>query len=158
MTSVRFAVLGTPQPQGSAKAFIPKGWSRAIITSDNKKLKPWRQDAAQQALEAMDGVKPVKCAVVVYVTFHFARPKSLPKRVVHKTTKSDVDKLARGILDSLTGTVFEDDSQVIALMATKQFGLPERAEVMVECVDEIQQASQLASFNESYPLFQDINA
>lgn len=33
---VSFTVLGTPQPQGSAKGFVPKGWTRAVITTDNK--------------------------------------------------------------------------------------------------------------------------
>ena len=50
---VEFTVHGTPQPQGSAKAFIPKGWKRAIITSDNRSLKPWRQDVSAMASEAM---------------------------------------------------------------------------------------------------------
>ena len=50
---ISFVVHGRPQPQGSAKAFIPRGWNRAVITTDNKNLKPWRQDVSASAIIAM---------------------------------------------------------------------------------------------------------
>ena len=131
---VSFTVLGHPQPQGSARAFVPKGWTRAVVTSDNSKLKPWRQDVSAHAMEARAKAgyeEPTLQAVSVVVTFFFDRPKSASKKVVHKTTKPDVDKLARGILDSLTGIVFKDDSQVIEISCRKHFGCPERAEIWV---------------------------
>jgi len=38
MKVLTFQVYGEAQPQGSAKAFIPKGWKRPILTSDNAQL------------------------------------------------------------------------------------------------------------------------
>lgn len=128
---LEFEVYGHPEPQGSTRAFIPKGWNRAIITANSPKLKPWRQEVTGAAINVMAGREPVTSAVEICVDFFFDRPKSVKKSVIHKTTKPDIDKLARAILDALTGVVFKDDSQVIRLSATKQFGIPERAVVRV---------------------------
>lgn len=129
---VEFTVYGKPQPQGSAKAFIPKGWNRAIITSDNKTLKPWRQDVSAMAAQAMIGGVMTENAVRVLISFFWLRPKSTKKSVAHKITKPDIDKCLRSILDSLTGIVFQDDSQVVECHIFKRFGQREGARVIVE--------------------------
>ena len=133
--NITFTVYGTPRPQGSLRAFIPKGWKRPILTSDNTKLKPWRQEIAQTAqlkVRTSDTCWPLErgIAVTVRCEFFFAKPKSTKKSVVAKTTKPDLDKLARSLLDALTGIVFEDDSQVTMLIVSKGFGNP-RAEISV---------------------------
>lgn len=129
---VSLTVQGRPQPQGSAKAFIPKGWNRAVVTTDNKKLKPWRQDVASQAMLAMEGRPVIETAVSVECRFFFLRPKSVKKSVIDKTTKPDLDKLVRGIFDGLTGICFRDDAQVVCVDAVKTFTeQDERAEITV---------------------------
>ncbi len=134
-----FIVFGVPVPQGSSKAYIPKGWNRAVITSDNSRLKPWRQMLSLSALDAMHTCKsPLierPSGVSVEAHFFFERPKSAKKQV-HKTTKPDVDKLVRSLFDSLTGIAFEDDSQVCESIATKAFGSPARVEVRVRRVEK----------------------
>jgi crossover junction endodeoxyribonuclease RusA len=129
---VKFTVYGTPIPQGSTRAFLPKGWKRPIVTADNKKTKPWRQEIAGVAVAA--GVAPwiSGTPVRVAIDFFFNRPPSLKKAIVDKVSKPDVDKLARSVLDALTGVAYDDDSQVIDLHVTKNFGSPARAEISVE--------------------------
>ena len=128
----RFTVYGTPRPQGSTKAFIPKGWKRAVITTDNTKLKPWRQDVAAIASSEMNGQPPLECAVSVRCSFYFLKPASAKKSITDKITKPDIDKLLRAILDSLTGICFRDDSQVVHCEAHKWFcDKDERAEIEV---------------------------
>jgi crossover junction endodeoxyribonuclease RusA len=138
--SLAFEVVGTPQPQGSAKAFIPKGWKRAVITSDNTKVKPWRQEIAGvvRAEMAEHGMEMSLGPIGVTATFYFDRPASLPKRVTFKLTKPDADKTARALLDALTGIVFKDDAQVVDLAVFKRFGSPARVEAIVS---EINQAA-----------------
>ena len=135
---ISFTVFGHPEPQGSTRAFIPKGWNRAVVTSDNKKLKPWRQEIARAALDAMakerEGLaEPYdrEVPMCVRIDFFLARPSSLPKRLVWPVKKPDADKLTRGVLDALTGIVFVDDSQVVQLAVAKWFGNPERAKITV---------------------------
>src|SRR5258708_39913276 len=102
-----FTVLGVPQPQGSTRAFVPKGWTRAIITSANSKNKPWRQEVASCALCEMQRMGFTKCgkdvAVRVEVSFFFDKPKSVRKTQLDKVTKPDVDTLTRPVLDVVTG-------------------------------------------------------
>lgn len=132
---ISFTVHGTPQPQGSTRAFLPKGWKRPIITTDNARLKPWRQDLSLMASEAMQGRDTFDGAVTVAARFIFAKPKSTKKSVTAKITKPDIDKLVRGALDGMTGIVFRDDSQVVSVSAQKEFGLPERAEISVSVAE-----------------------
>jgi Holliday junction resolvase RusA-like endonuclease len=128
-----FTVFGIPVPQGSSRAFIPKGWTRPIITAANSKTKPWRQEVAGACLARLGGQCPAASHVPVRVEvkFFFDRPKSLKKSVCDKVTKPDLDKLARSILDALTGIAFGDDSQVTDLRVTKAFGSPARAEIQI---------------------------
>ena len=117
---VTFSVMGIPQPKGSTKAFVPKGWTRPIVTADNPKAKGWQQLVAEQAQDvAREGffVGPIAVAMV----FRLPRPISLPKRVVHHLTAPDIDKLARCCLDGLTGVLYRDDSQVVELRARKVY-------------------------------------
>ena len=47
---ISFTVLGRAEPQGSVRAFMIAGKPR--LTSDNKKMKPWRQQVGFMALSA----------------------------------------------------------------------------------------------------------
>jgi Holliday junction resolvase RusA-like endonuclease len=121
--TIDFFVAGVAQPKGSARAFVPKGWTRPVITSANPRLKEWQTlvslEAARHVSEgALDG------PVVVELTFVLHRPATLPKKVQHCTKKPDVDKLARSGLDALTGIVFKDDAQVVDLVAKKRYVAP----------------------------------
>lgn len=135
---LEFTVYGTPQPQGSSRAFIPKGWNRAVITSDNPKLRSWRQELAKAALLACCHEKSCgfplhhRIAVEVIVDFYFKPTKKV--NTTYKTTRPDADKLLRAALDGMTGIVYTDDSQVSRASVTKNFGLPERVEIHVKDV------------------------
>ena len=135
MSTLQFTAYGTPQPQGSTRAFV-RG-NRAIVTSDNAKLKPYRHTLTQVAalnLQEM-GLEAPLCdrstAVEVHIVWTIAKPKSTPKRVTMPTKKPDADKLLRAVLDSLTGIGYEDDAQVVRVVAEKQYGIPERTTVTV---------------------------
>jgi crossover junction endodeoxyribonuclease RusA len=113
---ISFFVSGVPTPQGSARAFVVKG--KPVITSANRNLVHWRRlvsDAAQGHAHMIEG--PVK----ISVGFVLPRPKSLPKKVHWHLKKPDLDKLVRSICDSLTGIMWQDDSQVVTLSATKSY-------------------------------------
>ena len=134
---IRFTVFGVPQPKGSAKAFVPRGWTRPVITSDNKGLRAWetliRGEAQQHAGETFWATDPV----TVTLAFFLPRPASLPKRITRCTKKPDVDKLARATLDALTGVLFHDDAQVVYLCATKHYASAAEAPRVVVTVDGV---------------------
>ncbi len=139
---LQFTVYGVPAPQGSTRAFIPKGWKRPIITADNARTKPWRQAIVEAALAANGNAPPLDGPAHVAVLFLLPRPKSAPRRITEPAKLPDLDKLVRALLDGLTTAgAWRDDAQVVSLSARKAFaagardliggrGVP-RAEVMV---------------------------
>lgn len=135
MTSITFTVCGKAEPQGSARGFVVNG--RAIITSDNPKLKGWRREVSKSAMRAYRGPAldgPMKIAVV----FHLPAPKSLKTAKPH-VTRPDLDKCLRGILDALTGVIYRDDGQVMTIESTKQYadvGTSPRAVITVTALTE----------------------
>jgi Holliday junction resolvase RusA-like endonuclease len=110
---------------------------RAILTSDNTKMKPYRQQVGWAALRAcseagIDGLFAEKhVAVGVEMKFFFAKPPSVSKKRIHLVVKPDVDKISRCCSDAMTGIVWADDAQIIQLSASKQYGIPERTEIVV---------------------------
>jgi Holliday junction resolvase RusA-like endonuclease len=139
---VQFTVYGKPQPAGSKRAFVVKG--RAVVTDDNAKSKPWKQEVSGTALRAMSdaGVPWMEGPLGLTCVFYLARPKghygsgrnaaqvkeSAPPFPV---VKPDATKLVRGVEDALTGIVWKDDAQVVAQTVLKRYGEPERVEVTV---------------------------
>ena len=112
-----FHVPGTPAPQGSKNAYVRGG--RAVLVESSKKVPAWRAAVAEAATqncgELIDG------PVDLTIEFVLPRPKSWRKgRDEPMTARPDVDKLARAVLDALTGIAFKDDSQVVRLSATKR--------------------------------------
>jgi crossover junction endodeoxyribonuclease RusA len=135
-----FRVWGVAQPKGSAKGFIPKGWTRPVITSDNSKNKGWQQLVAEAAGRARDeaGAALLEGPVRLLVAFYLPRPKSLPRKVAHHTKKPDLDKLLRSVKDGLKAVAWHDDSQVVDVKAIKRYadrGTAPHAIVTVESAE-----------------------
>ncbi len=123
---IQFVVYGSPLPKGSAKAFIPKGWTRAVITSSTKGLKDWERKIASAAQAVADGTL-LMGPVHLTIAFLLQRPVSLPKKVTHHTKRPDLDKLVRGATDALTGVIWKDDAQVIEIRAYKSYTVGDEA-------------------------------
>jgi len=126
---ISFFVLGVPVPKGSAKAYVNKHTGRAQVMQDNReKQKPW---ASAITLTAMvSGVKGTLSPVKVDLVFAMPRLKShfgtgknatsiKPNAPLEHTSKPDLDKLIRCVLDALTGVAWHDDSQVFEVHAKK---------------------------------------
>ena len=116
--TVSFFVVGIPKPQGSKKAFV-RGGRAQLVESAGQPLKDWRADVRAAALDAMGDGGPLVGPLFVHLDFVMPRPKSARKRDVYPATRPDVDKLARGALDALTGVMYGDDGQVVSLAASK---------------------------------------
>lgn len=117
---IEFVVYSDPLPKGSARAFVPKGWTRPVITSATKGLKDWERKIAAAAQMKASGtllIGPVRLTI----RFVLTRPKSLPKKTTDHTKRPDLDKLIRGATDALTGVIWKDDSQVVSILASKVY-------------------------------------
>lgn len=137
--SIEFFVPGSPAPQGSKKAFRNQHTGRIQMTESSKALGPWRERVALASHLAMGGGALLDVAVVVNLEFVLPRPKSAPRRSTPPATKrnGDIDKLARSVLDAITGVVVVDDAQVVTLHAAKriaEIGETAGARIRVEAV------------------------
>lgn len=124
--TLSFSVFGVPESQGSMKAYVRGG--KAVITSSNEKLRPWRESvtwAARDALGRIPGWTPIEGPVMVGITFYMPRPKSAPKtRDIYPITGKDLDKMCRSTLDSMTNAgVYIDDSQVVDMVLSERYAV-----------------------------------
>ena len=124
-----FWVYGTPQTQGSMRAFVIG--KRAVMTSTNKQLKSWRQRVAQAARDVGWGDELIDGPVSVMMVFYVARPRSHFNAKGLKTNApelpashvGDLDKLVRAIGDALTGVIWTDDRRIVSIVAEKHYAL-----------------------------------
>lgn len=133
METLAFFVAGVPAPKGSTRAWVVAG--RAVVTEANPLTRPWAALVQDAALGQGRPVLARAVPVCVHLSFVLPRPASLPKKVAHHLKKPDLDKLTRAVLDALTGVVWTDDSQVVALSAVKRYpqdGEPTGVHVTVE--------------------------
>lgn len=135
---IDFTVYGKPEPQGSSRAWLPKGSRRPIVTSANKKLKPWRQQIAACALEFSEAAFGSDVPVEVNLRFTFQRPRSVSeKKRPGMTVKPDIDKLVRAVFDGITGILIHDDAQIVRHTASKEYGGPERVDIVITDAREL---------------------
>lgn len=121
-TNTYFFVNGRPIPQGSLK-FI-NGHAIHVRAND---LAVWRATIANEARRLI--TEKASEGVEIHITFQLARPKTVKRKEPHK--RPDIDKLVRGVLDALTGVAYDDDEQVVKLIATKEYNDTEGAWIKI---------------------------
>lgn len=136
---VAFFVAGVPVPQGSKNA-IRQGERTLIVERGRAALNPWRSHVAHEAARLLEA--PLAGPLGVRLVFYLSRPKSHYRSgasagtlkaaaPVHVATRPDVDKLARAVLDALTGVAFTDDGQVAELVCSKLYGVNAGVDVAI---------------------------
>lgn len=131
-----FTVVGKPVPQGSTRAFSRGG--RIHTTNDpTGTIERWRGDIRSAFRPAPDEPvpQPWQGAISMRLAFRLPRPKShflpansrRPEPVLRPDAPfvaeggPDLDKLARAVLDALTGQAYVDDAQVASLATFKAY-------------------------------------
>ena len=118
-------IPGKPEPKGSTSQH------RGRIHSANPNLQDWEETIRSYLFANRCQMRPG--AVQVDLGFWLPQPASrMPKprskdplkRHPIPDVKPDVDKLIRGCLDALTGTVIGDDAQVVFVSGYKTYGGP----------------------------------
>ena len=147
-----FWVPGDPIPQGSMVPFVHPRTKRAMVHASNAALlNPWRKRVAKAASLAGIASFGAHDPIWLRLTFHLARPQTLPKGRTHwPTTFPDCDKAARAILDALTLDLagkglglYPDDAQVVGMVARKVYAGQRGPGVLIEVSDR--------DFDESQP-------
>ena len=132
LTTIEFRVFGLPGPQGSKKHV-----GRGIMIESSQKVKPWRYAIQAKADDCYSG-EPITGPVRVEIDFFFARPKSHYRTGKYSDVlkadaplytvshgDGDLDKLDRGVMDSLSfvtgGSIIRDDCLVVSIASSKQY-------------------------------------
>ena len=142
MRTMTAVVRGTVRPQGSKS----RGKNGGLYESNVAVLRPWRQEVVAALQEAMKDTSwnTDADAVMVRCLFSMKRPKKHYRTGTHShelrpdapgwcSTKPDLDKACRAVLDALTiAGAIRDDCIVARLMASKIYAnTPGEAGVMI---------------------------
>ena len=136
-----FVIFGNPAPAGSKRAVPHASTGKVVTMHANKRTAPWMRQVKQVVGAGYDG-SLLDGPVILEMDFFRARPKShfgtgrnaakiKPSAPLYPTSAPDALKLGRAIEDALKGIVYRDDALVIAPIARKWYGTPERAEVRI---------------------------
>ena len=127
MGRVSFWLRGQPIGKGRPR-FTRQG--RAYTPA---KTKEYEHRLAAVASDAMIDIKqdPITVPCKLYVLAQFEIPKSWPKKRREAALvgevfpgKPDIDNIVKIVADALNGVCFEDDAQIIEVMARKKYGDP----------------------------------
>lgn len=130
--------VGIPVPQGSKSGYIiGEGEQARVVIQDGSSRKrkdgktpsrtahqQWRKVVAREAVawcKANELGMPWDGPVAVDVTFWLPKPASKPRWKWRPDVKPDIDKLARSVLDSISGSIITGDGRVTDLSARKRY-------------------------------------
>jgi len=126
MSLLKTFVAGVPVAQGSKRVV-----QHHLIDANDARLRPWRENVTTQVRDLKRlATAPILCPVHVELVFVFPRPKAhlgaahelKPKAPMVKTTRPDVDKLIRAVLDACTDAgLWPDDALVVSVYAKKLY-------------------------------------
>lgn len=113
-------VPGHPSVKGNLVGY-KMGNRVRLVERSGETQRAWSAMVRDRADQARWRAGPHPGAVSCAIDFVLPRRKSAPKtRTDPHTRKPDVDKLARAVLDALTGVTWLDDAQVVDLRVTKR--------------------------------------
>ena len=127
MKTLNFTVMGKPQGKGRPRM------TRSGHVYTPQKTREYEERVKNAAMSEMgrNNILPwtEKQPLKVIIECFFALPKSATKKqridvLEHRkfpTIKSDIDNIAKSILDGMNGHVYGDDSQIVDLVVTKRY-------------------------------------
>ena len=120
--SIYITPFGKERPRasvvgGHAKIYTP----RTTEVYENEIRMGWKK---------VNGEEPFTGPLVMRLYFYMPIPKSETKanklkmleKKIRPTKKPDIDNLVKSVMDALNGIAYEDDSQIVTLLAKKYYG------------------------------------
>lgn len=155
---MRFVIEGKPVPKGRPR-FTRKG---VAYTPDQTKAFEKHVNLCARVSQARCGDSPCNSPCIVFITSVFEAPASWPKGKRERarqglefmTSKPDIDNLIKAVLDGAQGegAAFNDDRQVIAVVALKMYG--KKAGTLVDVIPVEATEDMLQSDGESHLVLQ----
>ena len=112
---IRFRVNLQPVAKGRPR-FTTRG-KFAMAYTDSKTREAENNFAAQSVKYRPE--KPLEGPIRLTLTFASIKPKSKSKKIVHWTTRPDLDNFIKLVKDALNKIFWRDDSQIVEISARK---------------------------------------
>ena len=134
---VTFEVDGTPVPKGRPR-FARRG--KFVSTYSPKTTVDYESKVSKAAKQAMGSSEPLETPLAAYIYITLPIPASYSKKRIaaclageeRPTKRSDIDNYCKAIFDGMNGIVYVNDSLVVNLHSTKNYGTVGMVEVMVK--------------------------
>lgn len=139
MKTIEIEIFGEPVAKGRARTFYPKGRSKPVTTTPIK-TRNWEERARWQAITQMSGQKLLEGALMVQINVVRSWPKSMSKKkkaTAQATKRPDLDNYIKATLDFLKGIVWNDDAQIICLIAIKEYGDPPGVKIKITPIGDV---------------------
>ena len=135
MGCIEFIVPGIPVPQGRPR-FVKMG--NLVKVYDPQKSVNYKK-LIKEAAEKYKPLNLIEEPVDLILFFSLPIPKAFNKAKrklaldydIFPLGKPDVDNLAKGVIDALTGIIWKDDSQIIYLGVGKGYGEEPSVEIEI---------------------------
>lgn len=133
--AVYFVIPGKPHGKGRPRASSRGGFVRMYTPATTQAYETQIERIARQAMDdcAVLGT-PISLRVVAFHEIPVSWSKRKQQQALDGEIipgKPDLDNVAKAVLDALNGVVYEDDKQVVRLVAEKRYSLDPRVEVYV---------------------------
>ena len=129
---MRFTIYQEPIAKGRPKVAVRGKFATVYTPKETRAAELRFQEEAKKY--APDS--PMEGPLVVYLDFYKVKPKSYPKGVNHWTKKPDIDNMAKLVLDAMSKIFYVDDSQVVELNISKQYGDIAKIVINVNVIDD----------------------
>ena len=137
---IKFTIYGEPVPKGRPKFTVRGGYAIAYTP---KKTREAETNLRVQALPFKPD-KPLEGAIILTVTIYRSIPKSFSKKkiemaengILRPVTRPDVSNYLKGIEDAFNKIMWNDDSQIVRIIAGKYYSNRPRIEIEIQEVIE----------------------
>lgn len=127
MKEVEFTVYGEPKGKGRPRFSRTPYGVRAVTPADTRNYEAFVKISYLNEV----GTVKLEGAIAAEIIGVFPIPKSVSKKQrelmeqgkVPYTKKIDIDNLVKSIMDALNGIAYDDDKQVVQLLAFKKYGV-----------------------------------
>jgi len=124
----KLIIKGQARPKGSVVPFYTKGGLR--VRPSSKYTAEWMTFSKKEIKRLWKGPL-ITGPVELDITFLLLKPKTTTRKHAIGRFDGDLDKLYRGVLDAMTGTVYVDDSQVVKLSGFKGYAEEDKPIVII---------------------------
>ena len=136
MMQIMFTIYGIPIAKGRPR-FSTRGKFPVAYTPE--KTKNYESEVGMMAKSAMGSSEPLEGALEAFIYVTFPVPASYSKKRTEAclsdsekhTKKPDLDNVVKSVIDGMDKIVFENDSQITSIHATKVYGEVAKVEVIV---------------------------